>query len=214
MNYLFEQLTEAEYKKISKNIVLDTKTYKKGDTVHKEGELCTAIGYVRKGTLTCKNIYDNNEPIIKVITSTKTFGEALIFMDDSRYKGTFTAVKDSTVDYLSKEILLTLIKKEPKISLALLKQISEEYVETNDHKKILFSKTVRRKFLRFLLIQSTNINKLTFPINFSKTELAIYLNVERPTLSKEIHLLQNEGIIRNDRKVYEILDLKYIQNNV
>lgn len=214
MYYIFEKLTDSEYKKISKFINITTKTYLKGEILHNEGDLCTSIGYVRKGAVTCKNVYENNEPIIKLITGTKTFGEALIFLDDNKYKGTFIASKDSTVEYITKENLFTLIEMEPKISIALLKQISKKYVETNNHKKILFSKTVRKKFLRFLLIQSKNNDKLVFAIDYTKTELALYLNVERPTLSKEIHLLQNEGVIRNEKKVYEILDLNFIQDNI
>lgn len=214
MYYLFNELTEDEYKKIIKYVKIETKEYKKGDIIAKENSLCTSIGYVKKGTVIAKNLFSDNEQQIKLITSTKTFGEALIFVDDNRYKASFIALKDCKIEYISKTELLNLIKIQPKISFNLLKQVSTELIQINDHKKILAAKTVRKKFLEFLLIESQKNDKLAFLIDYTKTELSLYLNVERPTLSKEIHYLQNNGVITNNKNIYEILDLDYIQNNI
>ena len=68
--------------------------------------------------------------------------------------------------------------------------------------------------MRLLYTEYKRTNATSFLIQYTKTELAALLNVERPSLSFELSKLQSEGIIANQNKLYTIIKLneliKYI----
>ena len=58
------------------------------------------------------------------------------------------------------------------------------------------------------------LNQTSFLINYTKTELAAFLNVERPSLSYELSRLIKEGIIANQNKLYTIINLNKLEREL
>lgn len=80
-----------------------------------------------------------------------------------------------------------------------MKQISNDVIKIQNKIKVLSQKTVREKVLFYIKNEIKRTNSMTIYIN-SKEELAKIINIPRPTLSRELILLKNDGYIDYDKK--------------
>ncbi|ORU00647.1 Hcp transcriptional regulator HcpR (Crp/Fnr family) [Anaerovibrio sp. JC8] len=65
-------------------------------------------------------------------------------------------------------------------------------------------RSTREKLLSFLSNESQRQGSLSFDIPFNRQELADYLCVERAAMTVEISKLQKEGILKTNRKHFEL----------
>ena len=71
--------------------------------------------------------------------------------------------------------------------------------------KPLSRKTVRERFIVYLY-EHKKKDSLVVDIMHTQSQLAEYLNVSRPALSKEINKMIKEGLVTMEGKRIEILD--------
>ena len=71
--------------------------------------------------------------------------------------------------------------------------------------KPLSRKTVRERFIVYLY-EHKKKDSLVVDIMHTQSQLAEYLNVSRPALSKEINKMMKEGLVIMEGKRIEILD--------
>ena len=71
--------------------------------------------------------------------------------------------------------------------------------------KPLSRKTVRERFIVYLY-EHKKKDALVVDIMHTQSQLAEYLNVSRPALSKEINKMMKEGLVIMEGKRIEILD--------
>ena len=77
--------------------------------------------------------------------------------------------------------------------------------------KPLSRKTVRERFIVYLF-EHKKKDSLTVEIMHTQSQLAEYLNVSRPALSKEINKIIKEGLITMEGKKIEILNKMALEN--
>ncbi len=213
MDFLFKDVLNKD--ELLSNIKITTKNFLKGEVIFNEGTSCNNLTYIKYGTVVAKNTYyDGHENIIRVLTEKNTIGESLMFSTTPIYKADFVADSRVTVEIIDYNDILKLINKSNKINLNLYRKISDQLISINDHLKILNQKTVNAKICLFLYLEYQKNKQITFTIPFNKSELALYLNVERPTLSKEISKLISNNIISNCGHSYGIVDLKFLEKSI
>ena len=146
-----------------------------------------------------------NEVMIEYIVAARAFATPHLFSSDGVLPATFTAMEDSTLLTASKESMFKLISEEPKILHNFLCITGNCNVCTVSRLKTLSRKTVRERFVVYLL-EHKKKNSSTVNIIHNQATLAEYLNVTRPALSKEINKMIKEGIIEMDGKTVRVLD--------
>ena len=146
-----------------------------------------------------------NEVMIEYIVAARAFATPHLFSSDGVLPATFTAMEDSTLLTASKESMFKLISEEPKILHNFLCITGNCNVCTVSRLKTLSRKTVRERFVVYLL-EHKKKNSSTVNIIHNQATLAEYLNVTRPALSKEINKMIKEGIIEIDGKTVRVLD--------
>ena len=77
----------------------------------------------------------------------------------------------------------------------LLTWISNENIKKEYRLAILSQKGLRERIVTFLSMQAARRQKTAFSIPFTREELAAYLCVNRSALSRELSLMQEEGLI-------------------
>lgn len=215
MDFLFKNITDEQKKEYLREINIIHKTFERGQTIVSEDDLCDSIYFINSGLVVAKNIFfDGHESVIKLLTNYDTFGEALIFSNKNEYKATFICEKRTSVSIITYNEILTLLKLNHNFSLNLLNKISNNLVLLNDHIKILNKKTVKSKICTFLYLNYIEKKETTFTILYNKTSLALFLNIERPTLSKEINSLMKDNIISNKGNVYTIINIHEIEKYI
>lgn len=195
---------------------LDISVYEvnKKDIIATQGTLCKKLYVLLEGKLRV-DIIDGlgNEVMIEYIVAARAFATPHLFSSDGTLPATFTAIEDGILLTASKESMFKLISEEPKILHNFLCITGNCNVCTVTRLKTLSRKTVRERFVVYLL-EHRKKNTTTVNIIHNQATLAEYLNVTRPALSKEINKMIKEGIIEMEGKTVRILDKTLLEKYV
>jgi CRP-like cAMP-binding protein len=214
MYYLFNDISSIKKRKILSQINLITKTYKKGEVIFKEGDNCTSLCLIKKGKIIAKNLFlDGHEIIIRTLCRHDSFGEGLIFSKNPKYRATFIATENVELQLLSKDDLTKLMSSNPQISLNIFEYLNKQSFINMSHIKLLSLKKVSSKVASFFYLKFNEEGK-EFQLSLNKTEIAQYLNIERPTFSKELNYLIKNNIISYFHKTYKVLDPIELQKRI
>ena len=191
MHILFNntKLNIKDYKKVN---------YKKNQVVFNEGDTCNYIGLIESGNITITTYtYNEKEYEINNIPDNGIFGQFIIF-GTSKYLGTGIATKNTTVVQMTKQQLLNAFK-DTNFSENYLSLISNINLKIQQKIKLLSQREIRDKIM-FLLTENRKItNNNTFYFD-TKEKLAFFLNITRPSLSRELINMKNDNLITYDFK--------------
>ena len=184
MNIL-EKLNKSEIEKTQ------IKKLTKGEILYSEGDVCEYIGIIKSGHLQIVSyLEDGKEIIYNDLDKNKIFGNNLIFSSNPFYRGDVIAKQDTEVCLISKKVLLELLKENQNFLVAYLEEQSNFGKQLNLQIKLLTFNNVKDRVLYYL-----NINKNTIKYK-SITDLANKLFLSRESVSRELHKLANEKIIK------------------
>ena len=198
-----------------KNAKIETKTYEANHILFQEGDECLGLYYIKSGQGIIKNIYfDGNESIIRYINPGDVIGDILLFSNHSHFPATIIAKTKLTLEFIKKDDLLEIIKNDSKIAFLLLNKISSQAFDLNNRVKLLSKRSIRSKICYYLLNIYKEKNSLTFTLEYNKEQWADILNIERPSLSRELIKLKKEGIIDYYSKTIKIIDIERLKEFV
>ena len=87
----------------------------------------------------------------------------------------------------------------------LVRTISDKYFLLSRRVDLLVLKSLRAKVCAYLLSEAEQQGSLTFSIPFSRIQLADYLNCDRSALSRELSLMQRDGLLDTYRSSFKLL---------
>ena len=78
---------------------------------------------------------------------------------------------------------------------------------------ILSSFTLRQKIASYLLqrVRESGLKNESLNLIFKREELADFIGTTRPSLSREMLLMQDDGIIELDKNTFKVIDLEKLQ---
>ena len=160
----------------------------------------------RQGT-PCKKLYIllGNKVMVEYIVAPRAFATPHLFGSNTTLPATFTAIEDCILFTATKESTFKLISQDPKVLHNFLCITGNCNACTVSRLKTLSRKTVRERFVVYLF-ENRISNSTSITIAHTQSELAEYLNVTRPALSKEINKMTKEGIILMTGKKIEVLN--------
>jgi CRP-like cAMP-binding protein len=94
----------------------------------------------------------------------------------------------------------------------MLKIVSNKAMNLNKKIEFLSIKSIREKLCKYLMEQYRKQKSNTLHLNMNRNEMSDFLNVTRPSLSREMSNMKDEGIIDYYRSSIKILDLDKIGN--
>ncbi|MGD9605346.1 MAG: Crp/Fnr family transcriptional regulator [Bacilli bacterium] len=174
------------------------KTFPAKTVVFSEGEPCFSLGIVLKGELDVITYsLSDNGFLIAHLKKDDCFGEYLLFSDSPIYLGSLITVSEVNIALIEKEKLLILLSSQTKLLDGFLKKLGNNHLSLQNKLKVLSQKTIRNKVLFYLnlVVNETENPVVTFK---SKERLAQYLNIPRPSLSRELQSLKQEGLLEYD----------------
>ena len=84
--------------------------------------------------------------------------------------------------------------------------ISDKYFSLSRRIDLLVMKSLRAKVAAYLLSEAARAHSLTFSIPFSRIQLADYLNCDRSALSRELSLMQRDGLLETYKSSFKLLE--------
>ena len=205
---LFGIHADVDFIKIFNSIDYKIIRYSKGQVVHNEEDLCTCLSIILEGNIEIQKI-DVMGKLLTVAEFTvgSTFGENLIFGDKKKYPMTVFSKTKTIVLEIKKESVATLCQLDPKFMLEFLNTVSNRAMVLNSKLKEITLKTIRQKISEFLLFQYNKTHNAEINLGMTKKDWADKLGVQRPSLSRELIKMKEEGIIEYTKTVIIIRDV-------
>lgn len=195
-----------------KNSLLDKLDYKiyeiqKKDIIARQNSECKHLYILLEGKLEV-NIIDGlgEEVFIEYIKAPRVFATPHLFKKDTTLPATFTAIEDGVLFTATKESVFKLISENPDLLKNFLAVSGNCNKCTVLRLRALSHKTVRSRFIAYLFEQRLEDSEI-IEIEHNQVQLAGYLCVTRPALSKEINKMTKEGLISMKGKTVHLLDI-------
>jgi CRP-like cAMP-binding protein len=194
---LFQGFTLSEINQFFRKYSLTTVTYNKGDLLVQKNDPVQAIGIIESG-----EVFIEEDGLRK--SPGTTFGENLLFSATSKYSSNIIATTTTQVLYLKKDELLLALSTYTKLLQNYLSLLSQQAQSLGDHLQLLSKTSIRDKILAYVKSRYQGEGKI--PIGMTKESLAKYLNVKRPSLSRELIYMRLDNLLSTDRKYFYLLD--------
>ena len=186
-------------------------TVPKGAHLVMAQERLDTFGVIVEGKINIQYIEDNgNFRIMDILEKDDFFGLDLIYTKSRISPYHAVAGKTSRVLVFPVAMLLNQEVLPERLHLLLLKKLL--LIVSNDNMRkeyriaILSQKGLRERIMTFLTMQAAKRNTDSFTVPFSRNELAAYLCVNRTSLSHELSLMEQEGIIKFHRNHFTLLN--------
>lgn len=211
---IFCDLDDQGLRRVSDHKCMNS--YKKGEVIYHQGALPTGLYCVHAGKVKLTSTSnDGKSTIISIVTPGQLFGHKNVFNNEA-YQTTATVIEESKVCYLEKKFFFNLLQDQPTVSLQLVNHLAREMGAAEKSISDLTQKSVRARLATFLLDAVKNFgkesqNKITLDIKLTREEMASLIGGATETLIRLMTELKDEGIIAQDGKTIQILDLKALE---
>ncbi len=189
------------------------KTYDKNEVIAREGDDCNQIGIVLSGNLELRKEFPAGHYMtLTYLDRGHIFGEVIVFSNISKYPATIITTLKTEVLYIHREDIIQLMEGCESILKNFVSVISNKVVMLNKKTSILSFKTIEEKVASYILEEYKARRQMTFNIPLSRKELAGYLNVPRPSLSRTMGKMKTDGVIDFYQNTIKILDIQALED--
>lgn len=171
-------------------------TYREGDIIASQGSPCLSLMLLCSGSLSARMVNDEGREItIEILKAPEVLAPAFLYSSENRLPVTLKAETDVHVWTLSREGFLDLMEKDRNVLRNFLQNISD--------RSVFLSKKLNEFALQNLNERIINYLKRHGQID-NMQEAASIMGVARPSLSRAISMLINEGVIEKENNRYRL----------
>jgi CRP-like cAMP-binding protein len=185
------------------------KEYEKNQIIFSQMDPPKALYVLLKGSVSvCKDTPDGRRYIVTNIEEKDIFGEVYVFLEKADYSYYVIPNAKSSVLEIPKEYFFSTCEKtctaHSHIIQNMLGILAQKAYFLNNKVQLLTSGSLRQKIAKYLLEKCSD--KKYVKLSMNREQLSAYLNVTRPSLSRELINMQEDGFIEVDRDMIKILD--------
>lgn len=186
--------------------------YKKDEMIFLQDDVPNYMMILMSGKVAvCSDSSAGKRSIIALIENPgELFGEVFLFLNHREYEHYAQAMSDTTVLQIPKNYFFQMGDQtssyQEKIIANMLQIFAQKTYYLNQRLNILSCGSLRQKLARIILKNAHKKEKVQ--LNMNREELADFLNAARPSLSRELMKMQDEGLIAIDRQEIKILDME------
>ncbi|MDD4726728.1 MAG: Crp/Fnr family transcriptional regulator, partial [Tissierellia bacterium] len=140
------------------------------------------------------------------------FGEALIFSGKHQYPATIISSSDSTTMFISREDIVKLMTLDTRILNNFMGVLSYRILMLNQRISNLTLDTLRKKIANMILFEYNEQKSNYIVFSYSRKKMAEMLNVPRPSLSRELSNMKEDGLIDYYKNRIKIIDIDRIRD--
>lgn len=196
---LLDGLTDLEKEVFIANC--QTSRYIAGETIFSTGDPANHLHLLISGqVLICNFHEDGTQKNITIIQQQgDVFGEVFLFVNDHTHEHCAIALEPSQLLRVPRHLLWS----HEKVIENLLSIFANKAYFLNQKVQILSCSTLRDKLMLYFTNNQKTDGTVTLPKN--REILANYLNVARPSLSRELMSMQQDGLIQVERNYLILL---------
>lgn len=211
-NVLFKSLDLGEIQSCLDCSGARVKEYDKNQIIFSQMDPPKVLYVLVKGSvIVCKDTPDGRRFIVTNIEENDIFGEVFVFLKKAEYNYYVVANAKSAVLEIPKEFFFSSCEKSCTAHSIMIQNmlsiLAQKAYFLNNKVQLLTSGTLRQKLIRYLL-ENCKDGKVRLTMN--REELAAFLNVARPSLSRELIHMQEDGLINIEKDNIGISDVKML----
>lgn len=171
-------------------------------TIASEGDVSGKLGIVLEGIVQVKAYSLGGKNFtLNTLVPGQLFGDVLIYGTTSKtYPGVLVTQGITRVAFIPNEEFEQFLFNDNDLLRNFLSLLSEKAYDMNLKSKLLSQDSIRDKILFYLQQQKRMQKSNIIILNKSKEELANELFIQRPSLSRELIRMKDDGLIDYDRK--------------
>lgn len=207
-NRLFQGISETELKRMLGCAKFNYKKYHKGDVIFRQDESVENFYVLLKGQVTiAKHLISGKKNILYIVRENQIFGEEQTFQYGA------WSLSDVELIEMPKTFFYSFCSNACKHHKQLIQNILEmlSMKEWLVVKKINIVSAVSLKERISIWMLEEADDQGVVQVEMNREELADYLGVARPSLSRTLMQMQSEGTIEVEKKQIRILDIKKIR---
>lgn len=215
-NQLFDNISEDEIKQVLKCSKASVVEYKENQVVFYKDDTIKKMGIVLEGQFNLvSQKYNGARVIVTSLEENDLFGEALAFSSSKETPYDLVSLGNSKALIIPYDIFFTMCREVCGFHRTLISNmltiLSDKIVMLNKKMSILNAETLKGRIAVYFLAIYKKTNSLIFEMPMKRQEMADFLNVKRPSLSRELSNMQQDKIIEVYRSTVKILDLETLK---
>lgn len=168
--------------------------YQEGDLIALQDDLCRSLMLLCSGSVSARMTHEEGREIaIETLHAPEILAPAFLYGSENRFPVTLRAATDCRVWFISREVFLEMMEADRTVLRRFLENISDRSV------------FLSRKLNEFAL-QSLPTRILSYLQSHGRIqniqEVAFIMGVARPSLSRALSLLQEQGRVRKEAGGY------------
>ena len=210
---LFRNVDIEEINILLSTVQYNIMNYQKDDVIAIEEDDCNSLGIILNGSIEIHKPFPSGKIVtINNFQAGNVFGEALVFSGTHKYPATIISSTDSKVMYINKGDIIKLMMSNDKVLNNFVSVLSNRILMLNDRITNLSFDTVRKKIANIILKEygKQQSNNLVLP--FCRKKMAELLNIPRPSLSRELANMRNDGIIDYYKNRLQVIDVDLLED--
>ena len=209
---IFRGIETRELNTILEKISNNIHKYNKNTVIANEGDPCDHFGILLEGHLEVQKAFPSGKVVtISTLEPLNTYAEAVLFSENNFFPSTIYAVTESRILIIPKNIFTVLLNQHERLMTNFLSVLSDKLLILNQRLRLLSQESIRQKIAFYLLEQYRKKRKLQFEVQLSREKMSQMMNVQRPSLSRELINLRDEGYINFDKNIFTIIDLNGLE---
>jgi CRP-like cAMP-binding protein len=203
---LFKGVSDSDIEAILSAVPLRIRKFKVGNLISQSGEPVNSLMIVTSGSVKGEMVDDAGRVIkIEDIPAPGALATAFIFGKANRFPVNVIAISEGEILSIEKPDFLKLLMGNDIILVNFLNMISNRSQFLSEKIKFLNFKTIKGKLAQFIL-QKAEGGKSSIVLGMTQNDLADFFGVTRPSVSRAIGELEQEGFIEAAGKNIRILN--------
>lgn len=204
---LFHSIKENEIEKILSELKIKETHFKRDEILAFQDEICNRLILLISGSVKGEMSAPSGKVIkIEDIYAPNPLAILFLFGEENRFPVQATAREDVTALVIPKQSVLRMLSMNETLLKNYL-DISADFAGKLSRKLHFMSfRTIRQKLAMYILNLSKLSGSDTIVLDKTKTALAEYFGVSRQSLERELTSMENDYLVRNDKKSIQIKD--------
>lgn len=210
---LFKGIEKVKIESLIKSIRTNIKEYTPDDMIALEGDSCDNVGIILSGNVEIHKSFSSGKVVtINHFEAGNIFGEALVFSEDHQYPATIISTTASSIMFISRQDIISLMTIDSNVLENFMGVLSNRILMLNQRLSGLTLDTLRKKIANLLLLEYKKQKNLYVTLPYSRKKMAEMINIPRPSLSREMMSMKDDGIIDFYKNRIKIIDLEKLKD--